>query len=98
MSWVEVVGRSPLVTGWQAYKFAERLTTIGQGLCRKGQAGGNIPVGCFLSNGFSRSREAQAFPSVPSGLVFFANLAESFAQRTQRKTSPRRHNQGMPED
>src|SRR5580704_14408717 len=32
------------VSHWQAYEFAERLTTIGQGLGRKGQAGGKIPA------------------------------------------------------
>jgi hypothetical protein len=46
---------------------------------QKGTGGRENPGGCFLSNGFSRSREAQAFPPAPSGLVFFANFAESLA-------------------
>src|SRR5580693_2996236 len=64
---------------------------------QEGTGGRENPGGCFLSNGFSRSREAQPFPPAPSGLVLFADCAESSAQSRQRKTVPRRPSQAIPE-
>src|SRR4029077_13184653 len=98
--WSIVVGRSPLVTGWQAYESAERLTTIDQGLRRKGQGREN-PGGCFLSNGFSRSPGGTGVSTCTLRVGFLCKLCGILVdlcdqrlstakeeQRTQRQRHP----------